>query len=540
MKSNGVQNISDHLYQSALKFPDKPMLLHPGKVSYKVFCKLVDAYATGFINSGIVKGTKTIVLLKPGVDFFATTFALLRIGAIPVMIDPGMGRKAMIQALANANAGAFIGIAKSMLLKYISPKNFKSVCIWISGGCCWDMQVKHLSTFRKKGGKNYEVAKTKPNDETAIFFTSGSTGPAKGVVYTKQMMEAQIAGLKNHFNYNPKEIDLCTFPLIGLFSMCLGLSVVLADMDMVHPARLQPEKLVLNIYWYGCTYLFCSPVVLQKLAEFCVQENLKLNSLKRIMTAGAPVTPELLSNVARVISDEAQIHTPYGATEALPVTDINHKELLHLYENSPNYLNGICVGYPLEDIKLKVVPISDEAIKKIEDVEECDKSEVGEIVIQGENVSQGYLNDQLADKLSKIAAESGNLLWHRTGDLGRIDDKGRVWYYGRKSQRVQTETKVLFTIPVEAVFNRHPQVERSALVGVVANGKTEPVICIQAKKGTHKSEKLVDELKELALQQELTHNISEFIFVKKFPVDARHNAKIHREKLAEWAQKMRK
>uniref|UniRef100_UPI00321657DD fatty acid CoA ligase family protein n=1 Tax=uncultured Draconibacterium sp. TaxID=1573823 RepID=UPI00321657DD len=536
MKNNEVQNITDYLYQFARKSPDKSILLHPNRVSYKAFCKLVDAYATGFQKAGITKGIRTIVLLKPGVDLFATTFALLRIGAIPVMIDAGMGIKAMVKALANTGAEAFVGIPKSLLLKYIFPKEFKKVKVWISGGYCLGLPAMPLSEFRKNEKNCYTVARINPDEVTAIFYTSGSTGPAKGVVYTRSMMEAQIACLKNYFKYNPLETDLCTFPLIGLFSMCLGLSVVLADMDMLHPVRLKPEKLVLNIYWYGCTYLFCSPMVLKKLAEYCTRENLKLNSLKRVMTAGAAVSPELLSNFAQVISFDAQIHTPYGATEALPVTDIHHKELLDLYENTPGYLKGICVGYPLENIALRIIRITDNVIGKWDETIECSSNEVGEIVVSGDSVSQEYLNNEEANRISKIRTDTGEQVWHRTGDLGRIDEHGRVWFYGRKSHRIETVSETMFTIPVEAVFNRHPQVERSALVGVVTNGKTKPVVCIQTKKGAGKNKELVNELNELARKNEVTSRISEFLFHKNFPVDARHNAKIYREKLAEWAQ----
>ena len=531
------KNITDYLYKFSQTNPEKLVFLHPKKFTYSKFCNLIDLYAAGFQKSGIQKGTKTVILIKPRIDLFAVTFALLRIGAIIIMIDPGMGNKAMAKALSKINAEAFIGIPKALLLKYIFRKEFKSVKLWISTGINLVRKGIRLSSIRKNENNRYTVAKLNDNDTVAVFFTSGSTGPPKGVVYKNYMFEAQLEYLKEHFKYNPNEIDLCTFPLIGLFSICLGLSVVLADMDMTRPATLKPAKIIKNINKFQCSYMFCSPMVLKKLTDYSHRKDIKLSSLKKIMTAGAPVSPELLQKFKNIISEDTKIHTPYGATEALPVTDINHKELLKLYEDSSSYLKGICIGYPLKNINLKIINITDTEIKKWADVVECINGEVGEIVIRGKNVSQNYFNNKRADKLSKIKDSTRHLLWHRTGDLGKLDDKKRVWFFGRKSQRVETNDKTLYTIPVEAVFNRHPAIERSALVGAKNNGNTEPVVCIQHKHRINKNKQLINELKMMAKENNLTNSISTFIFHKKFPVDPRHNAKIYREKLTIWAQK---
>ncbi len=536
MKRIRVKNITEHLYHWAHLSPGKLLLLHPVEITFKTFCKLVDSYAGGFKKRGISKGTRTIVLIKPGIDLFATIFALLRVGAVPVLIDPGMGNRAMAKALCGAGAEAFIGIPKALLLKYVFPKAFESVRIWISTGFCVVKNGHKLSALKDEGTGKNKAEEMNRGDEAAVFFTSGSTGPAKAVVYKHYMFEAQLELLKSHFKYHPHEIDLCTFPLIGLFSMCLGLSVVLADMDMTHPARLNPGKLVQNITKYQCTYLFCSPMVLKKLARYSTHHHIKLPSLKRIMTAGAPVSPELLQHFTPLISNDAELHTPYGATEALPVTDISHRELLHLYDNAEGNLKGLCVGYPLKNIDLRIITITDSAIEKWEEAKVCKVGEVGEIVVNGNNVSQHYLNNGAANKFSKIEDRDTAWLWHRTGDLGRLDERGRVWFYGRKSQSVKTDDRILFTVPTEAVFNRHEDVERSALVGVQKNNAPKAVLCIQLKSGRKRSKQLVTDLRKMAEENDLSKYISEFHFFKKFPVDPRHNAKIYREKLAQWIQ----
>ncbi len=531
-------NITDSLFEFAVKNPDSPAILYPQRLSYSGLCSTIDSYASGFVAAGITAGTKTIVLIKQGQDFFAATFALLRIGAVPVMIDPGMGIKAMSRALIKTEAEAFIGVPRTLLLKFLFPASYRSVKVWISTGLCIKGICSSLKSFKKIHIKTPSFQQD-PLALAAIFFTSGSTGPAKGVIYKTHMLTAQINILRDHFGYKPGEIDLCTFPLIGLLLMSLGVTEVLADMDMTKPAKFKPQKLINNINNNGCTHMFCSPMILGRLSAWCNTHNLKAPELKRIMTAGAPVLPVVLREARKWINSGAEIHTPYGATEALPVTDICDSELLTLYENTDSYLNGICVGYPIDVIDLKIIHISEDNIGLWEDSLSAGENETGEITIKGPNVSQEYLNDADSDRKSKIFDRATGMYYHRTGDLGRIDKSGRIWFYGRKSQRVVTKNTTLFTITTEAVYNLHPAVSRSALVGIRSDKHSEiiPVICIELKTGFRRSEELKEELIKLGKQYSITGNINHILFHKKFPVDPRHNAKIYREKLAVWAKK---
>lgn len=523
-------NITSRLFDISKKYPNKPLFLHPKQMSYRHFCDLTDSYSSGFYQSGIRENTRTIILIKPGINLFAVAIALFRIGAIPVMIDPGMGIKAMVKALSNVHPEAFIGIPKAIFLKYLFPNSLKSIKNWFS-------TKTSLKKFRKQKYPHYKVAMKNSTDTVAIFFTSGSTGTAKGVVYKNYMLNAQLKLLQDHFKYHQKEIDLCTFPLIGLFSICLGLSIVMADMNMTHPAKMNPKKVVENIRMFDCTYMFCSPMVLHKLANYCLTNKLKLLSLKKIMTAGAPVSPHLLQRSAFILSENAEICTPYGATEALPITDINHRELLELYKQHETFAQGICIGKPLKGINLRIIKVRENEIVNWKDSEICCEGEIGEITVCGDNVTQSYFNNNAVNKLSKIKDNTKSYSWHRTGDLGRMDKRGRVWFYGRKSHRVEIRNKIFYTVTTEAFFNAHPAIERSALVGVVKNGQKIPLICIQPKSGIRKSNQLLAELKELAASNKQTNQINEFLFYKNFPVDPRHNAKIYREKLAKWAQK---
>ena len=534
-----TNNISDYLSRNAELFPDKPALLYPVKITYKDLEKEVDRYSFGFESAGIKNRTLTILMVPVGPEFFIITFALLRVGAIPVMIDPGMGIKALLKSFKDLKAEAFIGIPRAHLLRFIRPSVFKTVKVKINIGLFIPFGGDRIKNILTDNPEKFKTQTVDYKSTAAIFFTSGSTGPAKGVVYTAGMLNSQIQVTKTQFNIGSEEIDLCTFPLLGLFAICHGNSSVIADMNMVHPAKLNPDKIIKNINDFECTQMFGSPMVLNKLSHYGSENRVRLPSLRRIISAGAPVHRNILESFSKLIENEAIIHTPYGATEALPVTDINSSELLNSGSGEKENENGICIGYPINGLDLKIIKITDNQILDWDDAVQATENEIGEIVVKGPWVSTEYFNNHEANSLAKISDSADQTIWHRMGDLGRIDGQDRLWFYGRKSQRVITTKGTLFTIPCEAVFNKHLLVSRSALVGIpdVASGFKKPVICILLIKGNHPNKKLSRELLEYGSESNLTKEISDILFLKNFPVDPRHNAKIFREKLARWAEK---
>lgn len=531
-------NLSDYIYSIAEQFPDATAVLHPKKISFSELRLTIDDRVYRLSQLGLRKGHYVLLLLKPGAQLFILVFAMLRIGAIPVMIDPGMGAKAMSKALLKLTIDVFVGDPKAHLLRLMYPRTFRKVFCFIGTGQ-WPFLYAHsLRSLRAGPLKPSRAIDSLPSDEAAVFFTSGSTGAAKAVLYRNSMLHAQIDLLQQHFGYGAGEIDCCTFPLTGLLVMCLGLSVVFADMNMTKPARLKPAKLIRNIQEHGCTHLFCSPMVLQKLTDYGKSKSVQLPTLKRVMTAGAIVPPPLLRDFRQLLSEEAEIHTPYGATEALPVTDIADKELEGLYGSPEAEGRGLCVGYPLAGIEMKIIEIDDDEIPNINTVSDLGTDAVGEIIVKGPLVSQEYLAVK-NPYTGKIWDPDNSVYWHRMGDLGRRDGNGRIWFYGRKSQRVNTRDGVLYTTVVEAVFNKHPKVRRSALIGIQQHGETfkTPAICIQPNERLSAKEKtdIIKELKQLGASQHIA--VETFFYFSDFPVDPRHNAKIYREKLTQWAQK---
>jgi acyl-CoA synthetase (AMP-forming)/AMP-acid ligase II len=262
--------------------------------------------------------------------------------------------------------------------------------------------------------------------------------------------------------------------------------------------------------------------------------------LRRVISAGAPVQARVLETVAPLLATHVPIFTSYGATEALPVAAISSTEILSSTRQETDRGAGICVGRPVAGMRVKIIGISDEPIPVWSDDLIVPFGQIGEIVVQGPVVSRAYFHRPDETKLAKIAdpATGEGAFWHRMGDLGYRDAQGRIWFCGRKSQRVITAEGTLFTIPCEAVFNTHASVNRTALVGVGPPGQMQPVLCVEPRSWIRTQadrDQLLQALLELATTRPHTRSIQTVLFHPGFPVDTRHNAKIDRETLAAWA-----
>ncbi len=541
---NSWVNVANHLKRMAELQPYKRAVVYPagwdsnGRVAYThlTFQQLdreSDMIAHGLEASGIMRGTRTILMVKPSLEFFALTFAMFKVGAVPVIVDPGMGIKRMLACLQESKAEAFIGIPLAHVVRKVFPKYFTTVKHHITVGTRWFWGGPTISQFLSVPWQPYQVAKTHANEMAAILFTTGSTGPAKGAIYTHGMFDAQVRYIKSHFGIRTDDVDLPTFPLFALFDPALGMTAVIPDMDPTRPAHADPEKLIDAIFSQGITNMFASPALLKRLGFYGRDAGIRLPTLKRVISAGAPASIPTLEAFMTLLEANAEIHTPYGATEAMPVLSLTAKEILKETRKFTEQGYGICVGRPVKGIEVQIIRITDEAIEQWSDDLLLQNGETGEIVVKGDVVSREYYERPIDTSLSKI--KDGNQFWHRMGDLGWRDTKGRVWFCGRKNHRVVTDSGTLFTIPCEAIFNQYPGVARSALVGVGNRPSQKPVIWIELENPDADREQMRQEILNMAANHELTKDIRTVMFHKSFPVDIRHNSKIFREQLAEMA-----
>jgi acyl-CoA synthetase (AMP-forming)/AMP-acid ligase II len=567
-------NVASHLARMAASHPKEAAIHTPlGRVNTDgptphraiTFAELnadSDAVAHGLHAAGVTRGTRTALMVPPSPDFFALTFALFKIGAVPVLIDPGMGTTNLGKCIDESEPAAFIGISKAHTARRLLGWGRKTVRITVSAGR-WRMYCHtSLARLRASGRKRgpYTIPEPGPTEPAAILFTSGSTGVAKGVVYTHGIFAAQVEMLKATYGIEPSEIDLCTFPLFALFGPALGMTCVIPDMDASRPAQIDPLKAASQIKQFGATNMFGSPAVIRRLGELSIEaeplaasrqvareeslakpqaasEAPRFPTLRRVISAGAPASTSSLERFVRLLPDSAEVFTPYGATEALPVANIGSREILSETRQLTEQGKGVCVGRPFPGMEVRVIRITDEAIAEWDDSLLAPPGEVGEFVVRGPVVTRQYYNRPDATKLAKIRDPKTGEVYHRMGDLGYLDDRGRLWFCGRKSHRVVTPTGTLFTDMVEPIFNRSHLVARTALIGVKRNGVTHPVLCYELG-STLPVESVRRDLRARAEQFQHTRGIRTFLMYGfSFPVDVRHNSKIFREKLAVWADK---
>jgi olefin beta-lactone synthetase len=513
--------------------------------SFEELNQLVDAYAHGLNAVGVGMGTRTAVMVPPSVDFFALTFALFRIAAIPVLIDPGMGTKNLGVCLADAQPEAFVGIPKAHLARRLFGWGKSTIRTTINTGRRRFFCTRSLQELSTLGGKlgRYQSPPVNADDTAAILFTSGSTGVAKGAVYTHGIFTAQVEMLQKEYGIQPGEVDLCTFPLFALFGPALGMTCVIPDMDFARPAKIDPAKTLATMEKFRATNFFGSPAVLRRLSEHLEKSNTNIPTLVRVISAGAPATPSVLETLSHALPDGVQIYTPYGATEALPVANIGSEEILTDTRHETANGKGVCIGRPFAGMTVKVIRISDEPIAEWSEELCVPDGEVGEIVVRGPVVTKSYYNRDVATKLAKIHDPKTGETLHRMGDVGYFDDRGRLWFCGRKSHRVVTPQGTLYTDMVEPIFT-HAFTDiwnRVALVGVNRDGQTHPVLCLEmawSDQTKHRIvfENLLPKLRELSASHSSCRGLETYlVHPGPFPVDVRHNSKIFREKLAVWA-----
>lgn len=540
-------NIARHLPAMAAQQPDHAALKIPrgrsaGRIDYLTlsFAELdaeVSAWCARFSDAGLRPGDRTLVMVRQGLPLIASVFALFRIGAVPVVVDPGMGLRNFLGCVQRARPRALVGIPAARLISRIFPRAFASLQTRVAASSALTARLT------RRASAPAPVARRDRGDLAAILFTSGSTGAPKGVCYEHGMFEAQVRLIRETYAIAPGEVDLPLLPVFALFNPALGMTTIVPEIDPRRPATVDPAKIVQAIRQEEVTNSFGSPTLWRKIAAHCVRTGISLPSLRRVLCAGATVPAELWRHAGAWLPN-GQLHSPYGATEALPVASVSGTEMSALHGR------GACVGRPVREMRLKIIRVEEQPLTTLADTRELDIGEVGEIIVAGPVVTTSYDGDAPATAAAKIGGPADApppvgdparpSVWHRMGDCGYLDAAGRLWFCGRKVERVETEVGPLFTEPCEQVFRAHPSVSRCALIGLGPRGHQRPAIVVEPSPGSPRAcQILAEELRALGRAATATADITRFYFRARFPVDVRHNAKIHRLALARWATNAR-
>jgi len=527
-------NIARHLPLMAARQPDHPAVKIPrgrtdeGRIDYLTlsFRELdaeVDAWVARLQGKGVRRGDRVLVMVRQGLPLIAAAFALFKLGAVPVIIDPGMGRKNFLACVARSRPRALLGIPLAQVMSHVFRSAFATVAIriWASAS-----PTARLASSPQPSALSSQPVNSAATDLAAILFTSGSTGAPKGVCYEHGMFEAQVRLVREAYGITPGEVDLPMLPIFALFNPALGMTTVVPELDPSRPAAVDPAKIVQAIQQEQITNSFGSPTLWRKIFDHCLAHNLELPSLKRVLCAGAAVPASLWADARRVLPN-GELHSPYGATEVLPVATVSAHEV------PADATTGALVGRPLLENRVKIIAPHDGPLATLDQARELPAGEIGEIIVTGPTVTKEY--DALPEATAAAKIKEGAAVWHRMGDAGYLDAVGRLWFSGRLVERIETAGGILYTEPCEQVFRRHPQVARCALIGLGPRGAQTPALVVQPKDDPADEEAFIRELRNLAQAQPHTAGITRFFMHPSFPVDVRHNAKIHRLTLARWA-----
>jgi olefin beta-lactone synthetase len=546
--SEMMVNVASRLTGYAVRQPNQVAVVMPvrpeqGERSYRsmTFRELDEdsnRIASGLLARGVPAGSRLILLVPPSLDFISLVFALFKAGMVTVLIDPGMGRRNLVRCLSACQPDGFVGIPLAQAVRTLFSRRFPQARHNVTVGRRWFWGGPTLDQIRESGAPGALPVTTRATAPAAIIFTTGSTGPPKGVLYQHGNFDRQVEEIRDHYGIAPGEIDLPGFPLFALFNSAMGVTTVIPDMDPTRPAQVDPTKIIAAVRDWNVTQAFGSPALWNTVGRYCERQGVRLETLRRVLSAGAPVPPHVLKRMRHAIADDGEIHTPYGATEALPVASMDATTVLEETAARTEQGHGYCVGRRFPGIEWRIIRIDDGPLPTIDQTEPLPPGEIGELMVRGGVVTQCYVTHTEANALHKV--RDGETIWHRMGDVGYLDAADRFWFCGRKSHRVRTAEGVLYTIPCEAIFNRHPSVYRSALVGVGPAGRSRPVVFVEPwpeswPRTPAARRELKTSLLELGASSPLTSSIRDLVLWRSLPVDIRHNAKIFRERLAAWA-----
>lgn len=508
-------NIGEILRQQAAERGEAPALIdvHKGQdriLSFRALDSISARLAEQLAQNGLGRGDTILILHPMAAELYAFLIAAFRIGAIAMFLDPSVGRDYIERCLRMLPPKAFYGSAKAQLLRLWIP-SLRRVRLHL---CSRPFPgALHLS-LRSEGPERNTIAAVEDSDAALITFTSGSTGEPKAALRTHGFLQAQHRALQTSLHHVAGTVDLTTLPIFVLANLASGVTSVLPDADMRKPGHIRPQPVLRQMQDLSISTMAASPALVSRLTEWCRKSNLRLEGMKGVFMGGAPVFAEDLL-CAREVFPKADITAVYGSTEAEPMAEISLPNIHPDDFVAMQQGRGLIAGIPVPSLALRILrnqwgssiaPLNQNAFNKLG----LGTDEVGEIVVSGEHVLSGYLKG-VGDAETKFRVDG--VVWHRTGDLGRIDPQGRLWLLGRASAMIHDERGILYPFAVECAARQVPGIRRAATLSLA--GKR--ILAIEADEST-----TVDAARQ-ALQWAQLDDVR---MLPSIPMDKRHNAKV--------------
>ena len=513
--------------------------LHDGRVSTLTFAELerdIADLALGLADVGVRPGDRVAVLVTPGAGLTTAVFACWRAGATIVVADAGLGVRGLAHALRSARPDHVIGIPKAVVaLSALRVPGRRIVSGRLPGPLAATLHhaptVAELTargaTLRAAGTTLPELSDT--DRDTAVFFTSGATGPAKGVVYRAAQLHLQVERLAGLYGGERDDAWVAAFPLFSLYGPAMGTAAAVPDMDPTRAGTLTAAALADASAAVDGRVVFASPAALRNVVAtadaLTERQREALRRVRVLMSAGAPVPVGLLRRVQELVPS-AVLHTPYGMTEVLPVADITLPEI-----EAAGPGNGVCVGRPVPGVTIALAPLDPEG--RATGALTTEVGVTGEILVAADHRKQRY--DRLWATERDSSRDPGH---HRTGDVGHLDAEGRLWVEGRLVHVLSTAQGPLTPVGVEQRVETLPEVVSAAVVGVGPAGTQQVVAVVAPREGAVRRHPLADAQLAADVRRVAGVDVAAVLAVPKLPVDIRHNSKIDRVAVSAWASRV--
>lgn len=534
-------------------------------VSWRLLSRRVREIAAGLHAVGVRHGDRVSLLVPPGADLTAVLYACLRIGAVVVVADAGLGVQGLTRAVRGAQPDHVIGAAKGLAAARalgwpgarISTTPLSAAAASALGvGLC-------LADVVDLGRLTELPPEPAPDDVAAILFTSGSTGPAKGVVYRHEQLAAVRDVLAARYALGVGDGLVAGFAPFALLGPALGCLSVTPDMDVTAPRTLTARAVAAAVRAAADgarpgdgtrlrdgtpsgadradVTLFLSPAAIANVVatadDLEPEARDALAGVRTFLSAGAPVPVRLLERAARLLP-HATAHTPYGMTEGLLLTDITLDGIRAAGDGGA--AGGVCVGRPAPGVEVRISPLDDDGAATGPLTTAAGVT--GEAVVAAPHVRDHYDRLWLTERASRLLhpdddAPPGGLRWHRTGDVGRLDEDGRLWVEGRLAHVVVTADGVVTPVGPEQRAGSVPGVVRAAVVGVGPRGTQQLVVVAETEPRVRRPEQVAPAL-AAAVRAAVGRPVAAVLAVAELPTDVRHNSKIDRARLAAWAERV--
>ncbi|RLZ03301.1 hydrolase [Kocuria tytonicola] len=521
-----------------------PSLNVERSVSWRQLSADVDRLAVALLRTGVRPGDRVNLMVPPGSLLTTLIYACLRIGAVIVVADQGLGRKGLTRALRGSSPRWFIGIRKALVgaraLGWPGTRIAADAMDPVSKKL---LGVSHTVAELMDSVTTVapaEIPAVDPDAEAAVLFTSGSTGPAKGVVYTHRQMAGMRDTIRDTYGLRAGTGLVAGFAPFALLGPALGAASVTPDMDVTSPKTLTARALAEATMAIRASAVFASPAaianVLATATELSPAERDALARVDLMLSAGAPIPEELLARLQELMP-AAELHTPYGMTEALPLTDVSLDVIRAAREDAQRGVEGagrgVCVGTPVEGAQLGVLPLRADGTVSSEIV--STPGVTGEIVARAPHAKDHYDRLWITERASDLTPG-----WHRTGDVGHFDARERLWYEGRLAHVITMPSGPVSSVAAEHAAQTVPGVGRVAVVGVGPTGSQSAVAVIETVPAASKPALADAELSErirATVDFATGVPVSAVLVIPEQPTDIRHNSKIDRAVLSDWAER---